>query len=239
MLIYAYLFALVVGGVLLGASVLLGGHDDASDLSGDADGELGLDAHADLDLDAHGELGLDVDADGGLEVDADGDLEAEQAGTAHDVGADHGASAGHDVGLGADFLLSSLASIRFWTFFLAFFGLTGLSLSGLGLVESSGVVLALAIAVGLTSGYGISGVIRWLSRDTSGVAPSSRDYVGKTVRVVVPVSPGGTGKVRLELKGQLVDVLAVADEGDSFASKEEAMIIEMDGTRARIARVDD
>jgi len=183
MLIYAYLFALVVGGVLLGASVLLGGHDGVG------------------------------------EVSADGDI--------------------HDIGLGADFLLWSLTSIRFWTFFLAFFGLTGLSLEGLGLIDNSYVTLGLAIMTGLVTGYGAAGVIRWLSRDTSGVAATSSDYVGKSVRVVVPVQAGHTGKVRLQLKGQLVDVLAFADDDENFASKDEAMIIEMDGTRARIARVDE
>jgi len=208
MVIYAYLFALVVGGVLLGASVLLGGHDDAGDLS--ADGDVG------------GDLNLDADADAGLE---------------HDL--DQGASAEHSVGLGADFLLWSLTSIRFWTFFLAFFGLTGLSLEGLGLIDSSMVTLALSIMTGLVTGYGAAGVIRWLSRDTSGGAPGAKDYVGKSVRVVVPVQGGHTGKVRLQLKGQLVDVLAFADEDEDFASKDEAMIIEMDGTRARIARVDE
>jgi len=218
MLIYAYLFALVVGGVLLGASVLLGGHDDAGDLS--ADGDVGG------DLDVAG----DLDADGDLNLDANAGLE-------HDL--DQGTSAEHSVGLGADFLLWSLTSIRFWTFFLAFFGLTGLSLESLGLLDSSMATLALSIVTGLVTGYGAAGVIRWLSRDTSGVTPGAKDYVGKSVRVVVPVQGGHTGKVRLQLKGQLVDVLAFADEDEDFASKDEAMIIEMDGTRARIARVDE
>jgi len=233
MLIYAYLFALVVGGVLLGASVLFGGHDGAGELS--ADGDIGADGDLSFDGD------LDADLDGDFAQDASFDHEAgidHDAGLDHDAGADHDAS-GHDVGIGADFLLWSLTSIRFWTFFLAFFGLTGLSLEGLGLVQSSAVILALAIGTGMTTGYGAAGVIRWLSRETSGNAPTSADYVGKSVRVVVPVEGGNTGKVRLQLKGQLVDVLAFADDDEDFASKDEAMIIEMDGTRARIARVDE
>lgn len=237
MLIYAYLFALVVGGVLLGASVLLGGHDDAGELS--ADGDIGADGDFSVDGDLDAEANLDLDGEAGFAQDASFDHEA---GLDHDAGLDqevgHDAS-GHDVGIGADFLLWSLTSIRFWTFFFAFFGLTGLTLEGLGIVDSSMVTLALSIATGLTTGYGAAGVIRWLSRDTSGVAPSSADYVGKSVRVVVPLEAGSTGKVRLQLKGQWVDVLAFADEDESFASKDEAMIIEMDGTRARIARVDD
>ena len=220
MLIYAYLFALVVGGVLLGASVLLGGHDGVGEHSADGDAG-GADASADLDGDLDGDAsGFGHDLDHSLSTDNHGGLE-------------------HDIGVGADFLLWSLTSIRFWTFFLAFFGLTGLSLEGLGLIDNSTVTLGLAIMTGLITGYGAAGVIRWLSRDTSGTAATSADYVGKSVRVVVPVKAGHTGKVRLELKGQLVDVLAFADDDENFASKDEAMIIEMDGTRARIARADE
>lgn len=212
MLIYTYLFSVIVGGVLLGASVLLGGHDDA-DL-GDADlgdgGDLG-----------HGSIG---DAD----FDADGDGEFGKGEFGKDLALD---------GFGADFFLWTFRSVRFWTFFLAFFGMTGLSLDGLGLMGPM-AALAAAIGMGSASGLGASAAIRVLAADTSGRAASSRDYIGKTVRVVVPVEGEEVGKVRLRLKGQTVDVLATTDEGDSFASQEEAIIIEMDGTRARIARID-
>ncbi|MDH5492526.1 MAG: hypothetical protein OEY14_11300, partial [Myxococcales bacterium] len=68
MLVYAYLFCLVLGGVLLGASILLGGHDDA-DLGGDGS----FDADADLALDADADLALDADAD--FEADAHGAMD--------------------------------------------------------------------------------------------------------------------------------------------------------------------
>ena len=56
LLIYAYLVSLIVGGVLLGASILLGGKDLEVDADADADLDLDLDADGDLEL-AVGALG--------------------------------------------------------------------------------------------------------------------------------------------------------------------------------------
>ena len=202
MLIYAYLASLVFGGVLIGASILLGGHDD---VDGDFDGD------ADLDVDADGDMDLDADAD----ADKGGPI---------------------DVGDGANLFLF-LKSLRFWTFFLAFFGLTGLILDGGGVVESEVVAFVLALGMGIVTGVGTTSAIRALAKDDASTAAHGGDYIGRTGRVIVPVRPGGVGRVRVEVKGQLVDVLATSDE--ELASAEHAMIIEMDGTRAKLARVAD
>jgi hypothetical protein len=128
-------------------------------------------------------------------------------------------------------------SVRFWTFFLAFFGLTGVLLDGLGIVDSGFLTAVFALGMGSIAGTGATWLIRFLSVDQTGAAPESQDYIGKSVRVIVPVSSVGTGRVRLQLKGSTVDVLATTDE-EPFGSNDEAIIIEMDGTKARIARVD-
>jgi membrane protein implicated in regulation of membrane protease activity len=190
MLIYLYLFGLIVGGVLLGSSLLLGGHGEG-ELDADVDGELHVDGH-----------------------DGDGDLDG-----------------------AADLVLWRFRSLRFWTFFLAFFGLSGTLLEGLGLVASEWVTLAAALGMGSLAGFGSTEVVRRLAADTSGAAPESRDYIGKSARVVVPVRPGSVGKVRIELKGTTVDVLAEGVDGE-FEAHEEALIVEMDGTTARIARLE-
>ncbi len=194
MLIYLYLFTLIVGAVLLGASILLGGHDDA-------------DADADLDADA----------------DADGGVEKELA-----IGG-HGDVSG---------LLVMFLSLRFWTFFMAFFGLTGLALDLLDLVGNPWVTLAIATAMGLVTGGSAAAVIRALSKDTSGKAVESSDYVGKTARVIVPFEGAKVGKVRVDVKGSSIDLLASGVDEDSFGGREEVLIVEMEGSRARVARVD-
>lgn len=204
MLTYLYLFSLIVGGILLAASILLGGKDVDADADADAD----LDVEGDADLEAEAE------ADGGMDKDVGG----------------HGDLAG---------FLYLFLSLRFWIFFLAFFGLTGIVLDVLGLVSSELIGLALALAMGTAVGTGATALIRMLSRDTSGEAVESKDYVGKTARVLVPIEGERVGKVRVEIGGRSVDLLASGVEaGEGYEGKEEVLIVEMEGSRARVARLD-
>jgi len=190
LLIYVYLFSLIVGGILLGASILLGGQD------------------------------TDVDADGDLDVD--GDLDA-------DADADHG-----DVG---GFFYSFL-SMRFWVFFLAFFGLTGITLDGLNLVGAWWFSLLLAIGMGTASGLAAVKLIRRLGSGKEARVVSNDDYVGKTARVLVPFEGERVGKVRVELRGNTIDLLASGLDGEGYGGADEVLIVEMEGTRARVARMD-
>lgn len=200
MLIYLYLFTLIVGAVLLGASILLGGHDDAD---ADVDGDLDADADADADVEAG--------ADKEVSVGGHGDVSG---------------------------LLVMFLSLRFWTFFMAFFGLTGLSLDLLDLIGNPWATLAIATAMGLVTGGSAVAIIRALSKDTSGKAVESSDYVGKTARVIVPFEGSKVGKVRVDVKGSSIDLLASGLDEETFGGREEVLIVEMEGSRARVARVD-
>lgn len=162
---------------------------------------------------------------GGKDVDADGhggaDKDAEVGG--------HGDFAG--------FLLSFL-SLRFWTFAFAFFGLTGVVLELLDLVGNQWLTLGLSLAMGLGIGTAATTILRKLGMDTSGQTAGSADYVGKTARVLVPFDGKGVGKVRVDVKGTSVDLMASGVEEEAFEGRDEVLIVEMDGPRARVARVD-
>lgn len=178
-MIYAFAFALVLGGVLLGASLLVGdGHGDA---------------------DVHGQF--------------------------------------HVSGDSVDAIVGTLRSMRFWTFFLAFFGLTGIALKTLGIVESDLISGLVATAMGATIGYGATWAFRVLDRRESNSVASEDDLVGKSGRILVAVGPGTLGKIRVQAKGSTVDLLAKSDD-ESFGLEDEATIIEMDDMIARIARVE-
>ncbi len=205
MLIYLYLFSLIVGGVLLGASILLGGQDDV-------DGDVDADADADVDVDADADADLEAEADGGLDKDFG-----------------HGDPAG---------FLYAFLSLRFWVFFLAFFGLTGMTLDGLDLVSSPWIGLALAIAMGAGTGFGAVTLIRRLGSDKDSRVTTDQDYIGKTARVIVPIRGAGMGKVRVDIRGSSVDLLASGLEDETYDDVEEVLIVEMDGARARVARMD-
>ena len=233
-----YLFSMAAGGVVLLASIVLGGHDDTdADVHAELHTGGGLDADIDADLDA--DVDADLDADFDLDADADADADAGTA-MAHAHG-DADADAlihverrqlarrrSHPV-------LGLLSSLRFWTFFTTFFGLTGAVLEGLGLVAAVPALL-LALAMGSLSGTTATLVLRRLAADSTGVAASSRDYVGLSGRVLVPIRKGSLGKIRLQLKGTTVDMLATSDDDEALDPGEFALIIEMRETTAVVVR---
>ena len=202
MLISVYVFALVLGSILLGASFLLGGDHDA-------DGDVDVDADADVDIDA------DHDLDHG---DMDG-----HADSGHDTHGDIGG------------FFAVLGSLRFWTFFSAFFGLTGLVIDGLDLADAY-LALPLAVSVGFVTGWVAVTIIRRLSANDTGVAAGVSDYVGKSGELLISAGPGRLGKIRIELKGTTVDMLCVADE--AIAKGQEALIVELREDKAVVAKLD-
>jgi membrane protein implicated in regulation of membrane protease activity len=197
MLIYIYLFAFGLGGVLLLGSIFLGDKD--TEAAGDTDAG-------------------DAEAGGGTQAQH----------FDHGVGDSHGTVAG---------LFTAFLSLRFWMFFLAFFGLTGLVLDGLDLVDSPSAALVAALFMGLVTGQSTVAVFRRLSHGETGTAASASDYVGRSGRVLVGFDSGGLGKLRLVLKGTTVDVLATTDDARPFKPGEEALVIAMNDTTAVVARV--
>lgn len=164
---------------------------------------------------------------GGHDGDADADAGPSQ-GIDHGVVDSHGSVAG---------LFTAFLSLRFWMFFLAFFGLTGLALDGLDLLASSPLAFVLSLAMGLLTGQVTVAVFRSLSASETSTAAGPHDYIGKSGRVLVSFGPGSLGKLRLTLKGTTVDVLATSDDERPFTSGDEAMVIQMNDTTAMVARV--
>ncbi|WP_428262185.1 hypothetical protein [Haliangium sp.] len=212
-----YLIALAIGGTLLVATLLLGGDHDA-----DADVDVDVGADVDMDVDVGGaDMDMDVDA---VEVagDVDGDVEV-----GHGVGADL-----------ATWL--PVVSLRFWTFFSAFFGLTGAALTvaeaGAGKVTTA-VVSAL---VGYVCGMGVMMAFRKMRGAQTSSAISREDYIGAGATVLVTVAKGQMGKIRLTLKGRTIDVLARTEDERPLAAKEQAMVYAVtDEGHALITRAGD
>jgi len=63
---------------------------------------------------------------------------------------------------GGDFLVRTLRSRRFWTFFVSFFGMTGLILDGLELM-SAALSFIVAVGVGAVAGATASAAMRIVS----------------------------------------------------------------------------
>jgi hypothetical protein len=126
----------------------------------------------------------------------------------HDVG--HAGHAEHDAWL-------PFLTVRFWTWGLGFFGITGTLLTWLTPLGGTATALA-ATGTGLLVGTGISAAVRGL-RKAEAVAGARLDaLVGRPGRITVTVRPGGEpGKVRCELGDEVLDLLAVLAEGRAEA----------------------
>jgi membrane protein implicated in regulation of membrane protease activity len=100
----------------------------------------------------------------------------------------------------------------FWTFFLAFFGLTGVLLSTLARDAGTLLTALLSVVMGVGAALLASRVLRHLGRSEVDSSVRPTDVVGQLGRVVLPVGREQPGKVRVELKGRTVELLAYGDE---------------------------
>ena len=122
----------------------------------------------------------------------------------HDAG--HGDAHGHEAGSWSVFV-----STRFWTFLLLAFGLVGALIT---FFQFAGplVTAIVALVAGFAAGLFAALTLRALRRSQASSSTTLGDAVGTTGRVLIPCAKGKVGKVRLQLKGQAVDVMAMTNE---------------------------
>ena len=127
----------------------------------------------------------------------------------------HDSGGGHDVhhGDGGHELtpFTVLASVRFWAFALLAFGLVGTLLTWLGFATGVVAFLVAAVAGGASGVFAVTVVSRLLNRSPQSMS-SSGDVLGQVGRVIVPITAEAPGKVRVEVKGNAVDLIARARE---------------------------
>ena len=141
------------------------------------------------------------DADGGFDADLDVDLDVD-TGHAH-------ASA-----------LTSWFSIQFVVFFLAMFGVVGVTLTHLT-QRTSGVVLTIAISAGLLVGQGVHQLLRKLRRSSGDSTPKVDDYVNKLARVTITVANEKKGEIALRVGRSDRFIAALAKHSDDTFSPDQ------------------
>jgi len=161
---------------------------------------------------------------------AGGGVLALQLVLSHDVEGDgpteHG-DAHHDAAL-----WPLVTSMRFWTFALLAFGLFGTIATLLG--SSTMLVLILAVLAGAGSGSLASVVVRRLSSQIAVSHSTVAEAVGRIGRVVVALEEGRPGKIRIELRGEMHDLLARATE--SIPVGESVIVESMERGVATVSR---
>lgn len=167
-------------------------------------------------------LGAVADADHDGEVDFDHDVVAD---VDIDVDADADADVDHDLG-GLDAVLGWLpiTSIRFWTFFTAFFGGTGVALYGLEVFSSHAIIAPIAGGMGWVAGFSVVHMLRTLRKNQTTSGLGMNDYMGATGTVTIKVAQGSTGSVRLKLKNRTVDLMAETEDEEPLAAKDKVIV---------------
>jgi membrane protein implicated in regulation of membrane protease activity len=138
----------------------------------------------------------------------------------------------HDVDhTGGGEAASIFLSSRFWTFALLAFGLVGTLLTFFRLAHLP-LALALSIGSGLSAGLFAAFTMRALKRSAT-TSVSTTEAVGKTGRVILPCAKDKVGKVRVSLKGNSVDLLAMTDEAE-IPIGQQVLIDELRGDIAHV-----
>lgn len=151
---------------------------------------------------------------GGEDFDADGDFDTDG-----------------DIDVGGALAWLPLASLRFWTFFLGFFGLTGVAMIWSGALKTEPIIGVISGVTGYFAGIAAVKVFRGLRDNQTDSSVRLTDYAGATGTVSVGIAPDKTGKVTTRLRGRIVELMAVSEEG-TIASGEKVLIVEVneDGT---------
>lgn len=183
-----YLGCLALGGLLIIASVVMGGKDLDKDVSKE------IDLSKDVDLDGH-------------------ELDKAETGT-----------------------WLPFLSLRFWTFALATFGLAGSLLSLLGF--SDPVSAPSSALTGIFVGWAVAWAFRRLSRERVTGDIGLRQIAGKEGRLLLPVGPERTGKVRVVIDGQDVDLPARTGDDRTLELKQQVLVVRVVDGVAEVTSVE-
>lgn len=123
-------------------------------------------------------------------------------------------------GLGLPFF-----SLRFWTFGGCFFGLTGVILSLLNPAMSPQLTLWISVAVGVVSGSAMVWTLRLLQRQQADSMVRADDLLGLPTIVEIPFDRNSRGKVRLNIKGSTLDLMAMTEDLQEFSQGDQAFVV--------------
>ena len=142
-----------------------------------------------------------------------------------------------DTGYAHASALTSWFSIQFVVFFLAMFGVVGVTLTHLT-QRTSGVVLTLAISAGLLVGQGVHQLLRKLRRSSGDSTPKVADYVNKLARVTITVANEKKGEIALRVGRSDRFIAALARHSDDTFSPDQqvGVVAYRDGVAEVVSR---
>lgn len=132
-----------------------------------------------------------------------------------------------------------IKTLRFWTFGSCFFGLTGLVLSQLS-VGWPPVGIAIAAGVmGVVCGAIVSGMVQAIRDRGSDSLVRATDLVGQTGVVEIPFDRHSRGKVRLRIKGSMIDRIAYTEDTKQFQPGDTVLVVGTEQDRLWVVSTDE
>lgn len=150
----------------------------------------------------------------------------------HDISEVHAQAHAHE---GSNESWLPFLSLRFWTYFFGGWGLSGFLLA-ITRQTIEPITVTLASCVGLVVGLLAFVATKLARRADLDSKISSKDFLGASGRLVVAARPGQIGKARLEIKGEILDILVVSDNGQEIEAGEDVFVVGVDGSQARVTR---
>ena len=224
MVLTLYLALTIVGGglVLLAAfGGVFGGHD--ADLSSGHDIDVSSSDAPSLEVD---HSGVDLDHSG-IDAPHDGLITHTDGQDLHSV-----LSKGVDVPTDSSIWLPFL-TLRFWIYFAATFGLTGLALTFFKASQEPATLIASLITAAFVATIG-SGIWRVLNRSQIDTSTKSNDFLGVSGKLSVATRQGSLGRVRLSVKGEWIDLTAISESGGDIEAGEEVVVVGIEGSNAKV-----
>jgi membrane protein implicated in regulation of membrane protease activity len=129
-------------------------------------------------------------------------------------------------------------SLRFWTFFLCFLGLTGVLISWGQSALASWVIAVIAIFMGLVCGTIAASVLRSLSRNSVSSLTRPEELTGQIGIVEIPFDADSRGKVRLSLRGSTVGFFAFTQEARAFQPGESVLVVGLENNKLWVVSAD-
>lgn len=171
--------------------------------------------------------GADFAGDFDVEVDAEADSELDEI----DVGTYGGGAPSARRWL-------PFLSLRFWTFALCFFGLTGVIVTSAQPTLASGIVAIIAGLMGLLCGTAAAVVLRSLSRTTVSSLTRPEELTGQLGTVEIPFDAHSRGKVRLNIRGSTVGFFALTQEDRAFQPGESVLVVGLENNKLWVVSAD-
>ncbi len=166
------------------------------------------------------EIDHDLDGDGIPDGDLDHDVD-------HDVDHDGDGDSDHDHSMGINDIswYMPILSFKFWTFFATTTGMSGSILTFLGKKEL--LTALISFPFGFLAGYLISYTIKKLRSNKTNSSITMADYEGQVAKVVIPFEKGERGKISMNIKGELLEMIALSESDESFEKDQTCIILEV------------